>query len=176
MKHFVITAFGEDKPGIVEKITKILFEKNLNIEDSSMTRLNNEFTVMLVVASENDISEEELKKEFEKVEKEMKLFINVKEIPEEIIENKKEIGEIYNLIVYGADKPGIVYKVSKLLADKNINISDLRTEKSKDLYVMAIEAEVPKITNMEEFEKELERLKDEMNVDISIEKVETVEM
>ncbi len=176
MKHFVITAFGEDKPGIVEKITKILYEKNLNIEDSSMTRLNNEFTVMLVVASQDDVSENELKKEFEKVEKEMKLFINVKEIPEEIVENKQEIGEIYNLIVYGADKPGIVYKVSKLLADKNINISDLRTEKSRDLYVMAIQAEVPKITNMEEFEKEIEKLKEEMNIDISLEKVETVEM
>ncbi len=176
MKHFVITAFGEDKPGIVEKITKVLYEKNLNIEDSSMTRLNNEFTVMLVVASENDISEEDLKKEFEKVEKELNLFINVKEIPEETIEGKKEVGEIYNLIVYGADKPGIVYKVSKLLADKDINISDLRTEKSKDLYVMAIEAEVPKITNIEDLEKDIEKLKDEMNIDISLEKVETVEM
>ncbi len=176
MKHFVITAFGEDKPGIVEKITKVLYEKNLNIEDSSMTRLNNEFTVMLVVASQDDISEEVLKKEFEKIEKEMKLFINVKEIPEEVIKDRQEIGEIYNIVVYGADKPGIVYKVSKLLADKNINISDLRTEKSKDLYVMAIQAEVPKITNMEDLEREIDKLKEEMNIDISLEKVETVEM
>ncbi len=176
MKYFIITAYGKDQPGIVAGLTKILFEKGFNIEDSAMTRLNNEFTVMLVVTTEEDISEEELKKAFENLEKEKQLNISVKEIPEETLKEKREIGSVYRLVVYGADKPGIVYSVAKLLADKNINIADLRTEKSNDLYVLISQVELPKDIDEEVIKAELDRLKDEMNIDISLEKEEVVEM
>ncbi len=176
MKYFIITAYGKDKPGIVAGLTKILFEKGFNIEDSAMTRLNNEFTVMLVVTTEEDISEDELKNAFESLEKEKQLNISVKEIPEETLKEKREIGSVYRLVVYGADKPGIVYSVAKLLADKNINIADLRTEKSNDLYVLISQVEFPKDVDEELVKAELDRLKDEMNIDISLEKEEVVEM
>ncbi len=176
MKYFLITAFGEDKPGIVKAVTEVLYRHNFNIEDSTMTRINNEFTIMLVVQTDNDTTEEILKKELKRIEEELRLTVNVKEIPEEVVKGKRTVGETYSLIVYGADKPGIVYKVAKLLADKNINISDLRTEKTNDLYVMIIEAEFPKGINIEDFEKELDKLKKEINVDVSFEKIESAEM
>ncbi len=176
MKYFIITAYGKDQPGIVAGITKVLYEKGFNIEDSAMTRLNNEFTVMLVVTTENDISEEELKKEFEFLAKEKGLNISVKEITEEALKGKKEVGEVYNIVVYGADKPGIVYSVAKLLADKNINIADLRTEKSNDLYILISQVEFPPGLDEEEIKVELDRIKDEMNIDVSLEKQEAVEM
>lgn len=176
MKYFLITAFGEDRPGIVKAVSEVLYKHNFNIEDSSMTRLNNEFTIMLIVQTDDNITEEQLKEEFKKIEQEYNLNIYIKQIPFETLEKSKEIGEIYSIIVYGADKPGIVYKVAKLLADKGINISDLRTEKSKDLYVMVIEAEFPKNLKIEEFEKDIDRLKHDINVDISLEKIETAEM
>ncbi len=176
MRYFIITAFGKDQPGIVAGITKILYEEGLNIEDSTMTRLNNEFAVMLVVQSDDNISAEELKKALSIIEKEKELTINVKEITDEALKDKKEVGAVYNIVVYGADKPGIVYNVAKLLADKNINISDLRTEKSNDLYVLISQVEFPPEVSEEEIEAELNRLKDEMNIDVSMEKQESVEM
>ncbi|NPA54551.1 MAG: amino acid-binding protein [Aquificae bacterium] len=176
MKYFIITAYGKDQPGIVAGITKVLYENGFNIEDSAMTRLNNEFTVMLVVTTEKNISEEELKKEFNLLEKERGLNISVKEITEEVLKEKKEVGEVYNIVVYGADKPGIVYSVAKLLADKNINIADLRTEKSNDLYILISQVEFPPGLKEEEIKAELEKIKDEMNIDVSLEKQEAVEM
>jgi glycine cleavage system transcriptional repressor len=176
MKYFIITAYGKDQPGIVAGITKVLYEKGFNIEDSAMTRLNNEFTVMLVVTTEENITEDDLKKEFQDLAKEKNLSISVKEITEETLKDKKEIGEVYNIVVYGADKPGIVYSVAKLLADKNINIADLRTEKSNDLYILISQVEFPPDVNEEEIKGQLDRLKDELNIDISIEKQEAVEM
>ncbi len=176
MKHFVITAVGEDRPGIVADLTKVLYEEGFNIEDSSMTRLNNEFAVMLIVTTEKEISQEQLKEKFRKVEEEKGLLINIREIPEEIYKGRRKIGDIYNLVVYGADKPGIVYKVAKLLAEKNINIADLRTEKSPEIYVLIAQIEFPAGLKEEEIAPDIERLKDELNIDISIEKVESVEM
>ncbi len=176
MKYFIITAFGKDRPGIVADITKVLYEKGFNIEDSTMTRLNNEFTVMLVVQTDKDISEEELKKAFKKLEEEKELTISVKEITEEALKEKTTSENIYKLIVYGADKPGIVYAVAKLLADKNINIADLRTEKSNELYILVSQIEVPENIKEEELKQELEKVKYDMNIDISLEREEAVEM
>jgi len=52
-------------------------------------------------------------------------------------------GENYSISVYGADKAGIVYNVSKFLADKSINIVDLQTKvagkEGKPIYIMIME-------------------------------------
>jgi glycine cleavage system transcriptional repressor len=173
MNHFIIVAIGEDRPGIVAKVTEILFKNGFNIEDSSMTRLNNEFTIMLIV--KGDKSLEHLKQEFSQLEKEG-LTIIIKEVSEDVINKPRKKLPIFNIAVYGSDKPGIVYKVSKLLADKGINISDLRTEKVNSLYIMFIESEFPEEVDILEFNKEIEKLKQELDVDIEIENVETAEL
>ncbi len=176
MKQFIITAFGKDRPGIVAGITKVLYEKGFNIEDSAMTRLNNEFTVMLVVSTEKSVSEEELKEALKWLEKEKDLTVSVKDISKESLENREKSISTYRLVVYGADKPGIVYSVAKLLADKGINIADLRTEKSNDLYVLVSQVEFPQDIDEDTVRGELDRIKDELNIDISLEKEEAVEM
>jgi glycine cleavage system transcriptional repressor len=173
MNHFIIVAIGEDRPGIVAKVTEILFKNGFNIEDSSMTRLNNEFTIMLIV--KGDKSLEHLKQEFSQLEKEG-LTIIIKEVSEDVINKPRKKLPIFNIAVYGSDKPGIVYKVSKLLADKGINISDLRTEKVNSLYIMFIESEFPEEVDILEFNREIEKLKQELDVDIEIENVETAEL
>jgi len=173
MNHFIIVAIGEDKPGIVAKVTEILFKNGFNIEDSSMTRLNNEFTIMLIV--KGDKSLEHLKQEFSRLEKEG-LTIIIKEVSEDVINKPIKKLPIFNIAVYGSDKPGIVYKVSKLLADKGINISDLRTEKVNSLYIMFIESEFPEEVDILEFNREIEKLKQELDVDIEIENAETAEL
>lgn len=87
MNHFIIVAIGEDKPGIVAKVTEILFKNGFNIEDSSMTRLNNEFTIMLIV--KGDKSLEHLKQEFSQLEKEG-LTIIIKEVSEDVINKPRK--------------------------------------------------------------------------------------
>jgi glycine cleavage system transcriptional repressor len=173
MNHFIIVAIGEDRSGIVAKVTEVLFKNGFNIEDSSMTRLNNEFTIMLIVKGDKNI--EHLKQEFIQLEKEG-LTIIIKEVSEDVINKPREKLPIFNIAVYGSDKPGIVYKVSKLLADKGINISDLRTEKVNSLYIMFIESEFPEEVDILEFNKDIEKLKQELDVDIEIENVETAEL
>jgi len=47
--YLVISALGEDRPGIVSQFSKVLLEHGCNIEDSRMTVLGGEFAVMLLV-------------------------------------------------------------------------------------------------------------------------------
>jgi glycine cleavage system transcriptional repressor len=172
MPFFLISLFGKDRPGIVAEVSKVLYQLNLNIEDSSMTRLKGEFTIMLIVSSPTERIEEDILSALEEVKDKLGLWVACKRLPEDWQE-ECERKEIYRIVVSGADKPGIVYNVSKLLSEKGINISDLRTEKRGDLYLMFIEGESDEDL-FEELRQDLERLRHQLSIDISVERDEEV--
>jgi len=174
MKTYLLVAIGKDKPGIVAKISKFLYENSFNIENSSMTRLNNEFAMMLVVTTDKEIDVNEINRKLSEIAQGIGLNLIFKEV--EGVEENKVPCNVYRLVVYGGDKPGIVYRVSELLASKGINITDLRTEKANDMYVLIAELEVPQNIIDEELKNELANLSDELNVDITLEKDECIKM
>lgn len=45
----IITVIGNDKPGIIYNVSKVLFENTVNIEDISQTILQSYFTMMMLV-------------------------------------------------------------------------------------------------------------------------------
>ncbi|MEZ0361485.1 MAG: ACT domain-containing protein [Hydrogenobacter sp.] len=170
MKFFILSIFGKDRPGIVAGISKVLYELGMNIEDSSMTRLNGEFTIMLIVSSEADITSEDILERLKNVKERFGLFTLCKEL-QEVQEDVQKGEEIYTIVVFGSDKPGIVYTVSSILSDMGINICDLRTEKRGELYVMFIEAQAQEDV-FDKLKNRLEQVKETLKVDISIEREE----
>ena len=50
MKHAILTVIGKDRPGIVANVTEILFEYGCNLEDASMTILEGEFAMIVVLS------------------------------------------------------------------------------------------------------------------------------
>ena len=174
MKYFILSIFGKDRPGIVANITRVFYLMGLNIEDSSMTRLNGEFTIMMIVASKDETTSDDILKELQGVAQKFELFLVCKEIPYEEYAKSIEGLNLYRVMVFGADKPGIVYRVSDCIADLGLNISDLRTEKRENLYVMYMECEGGDV--YEELVKRLHSIKEELKVDISVEKEEVAEL
>ena len=45
----IITVIGNDKPGIIYNVSKVLFEHTVNIQDISQTILQSYFTMMMLV-------------------------------------------------------------------------------------------------------------------------------
>ena len=51
----VVTVTGTDRRGIIAKVSALLYERNVNIEDISQTILGGQFAmIMMVEAAEND--------------------------------------------------------------------------------------------------------------------------
>ncbi|HZC68761.1 MAG TPA: ACT domain-containing protein, partial [Nitrospirales bacterium] len=48
-RYAMLTAFGQDRPGIVASLAEGLYHLGCNIEDTCMTRLRDEFAMMLLV-------------------------------------------------------------------------------------------------------------------------------
>lgn len=49
----VLTVIGKDKPGIIAKVSNLLAERNVNIEDISQTIMQDNFTMLMYVNIEN---------------------------------------------------------------------------------------------------------------------------
>jgi len=53
-KNLVISALGNDKPGIVNELSKTILDQGGNISESRMTVLGGEFAMMLLVTGSED--------------------------------------------------------------------------------------------------------------------------
>ena len=180
MGHFSVSVVGKDRPGIVAEVSRILFEQGCNIEDSTCTILSGQFAMILVV-SHPKLGAAELDPAFGEVRSKAGLMVTLHALKEEeVVHEKTFSGHPHIISVYGADRPGIVYKVTRELALRKVNITDLNTQvvgaKDRPVYVMVLEVDLPEGTDMKELEKEFDRIRKELNVSITLRPIETMEL
>jgi len=134
----MLTLVGKDQPGIVAKITGALFATGAQLGKASMMRLGGNFTIMLMVNTELDIKP--LCESVKPVVDELALTYHFQEIEADIYDHQIPDTRIS---VYGADRPGIVAKVTSTLLDSGFNILDLESdvagEDNDSIYIMHIE-------------------------------------
>lgn len=170
---YIMTAFGKDRPGIVADVTQVLYENGCNLEDSTMTLLAGEFTLILLftTGSQQDISDD-LLKECRRLEHEKGVSAFLRPVSESTAAPKTDY-TARTLHVEGLDKAGIVYRVSRFLADNNLNIVDLVSriqaspESGTSFYLMDIHIQVPEGSDLNKVSDGLALVSEELNVDIS---------
>ena len=123
-KSYIMTAFGKDRPGIVADVSQVLYENGCNLEDSTMTRLADEFTLILLFTTGSKDIEDQLSKECRRLEREKGVSAFLRPVGDSHSVTKATFAE-RTLHVEGIDQAGIVYKVSRFLADNSLNIVDL---------------------------------------------------
>lgn len=172
--YFAIFVLGTDSIGIVSDITKALFELGANINDSSHTIIGNQFAMLLLISTGSDQTIEKIQSLFKSVCEQRKLTVHVHQLHHEDIYRKHtDPGQLCVIHLYGADKPGIVYQVTRLLAKSNINITDLSTRRfgneNNPIYIMYLEAEVPYKVDTKKLGEDLNKIAADLNVEIKYE-------
>jgi glycine cleavage system transcriptional repressor len=174
MNHrFIMTAFGEDRPGIAADVTEILYENGCNLEDTSMTLLAGEFTLILLFNAGSVDAADRLSKSCRRLEQEKGISAFLRPLPSAPPMKAKDYFR-RRLHVEGLDHAGIVYKLSRFLAEQRINIVDLKSavkaspESGAALYVMEILVHIPAGTSMGTLERGLSAVADDLNVDIGM--------
>lgn len=178
-RKMALAAVGRDCPGIVSAVSRVLFQHGCNLEDSSMTILRGEFAMILIVAVPQESSLDALRSDLERAADHLQLVLSFRELPDTQREPSEPGGLPYILSVYGADHPGIVARVTELLADNNINITDVNTRVvgGKDpVYIMLLEVEVPERLSPDVLSDMLSRLAQELRVEITFRPLETANL
>lgn len=174
MERFaLLMIFGRDRPGIVAHVTRVLYETGCNIEDSSMTRLRGEFTIMLILRLGVDLAMGDLTTRLRPVAAELELGLHLEEMEPERTESPPPAPGARGCIVtvLGADRPGIVYRVTRIMEEKNVNITDLVTRvlgsPGRPIYSMVIEAE-SQSGDLCPLAEQMKTLATELGVEISV--------
>jgi glycine cleavage system transcriptional repressor len=157
MKRFLLTAAGRDRPGLVAAVSKVLFDKGCNLEDSAMTRLQGEFAILLIFTS--DVGETGLARALRALGRKTGLITHLKVLSQK--EARPPAAPTQRLLVslYGADQPGLVYRATQLIAKAKVNISDVSTHrttgKGASGFILFIEGEPPKGLTAAALERQL---------------------
>ena len=172
--YFAVFVLGTDSIGIVADITKALYVLGANINDSSHTIIGNQFAMLLLISVQISTTEQKIQEGFKEVIEKRDLRVHAHALNDEDIKRKNtEPGQLCVIHLYGADKPGIVYQVTNLLAKNNINITDLSTRRfgseENPIYIMYLEAEVPTGVDTRKLGQELSALASKLNVEIKYE-------
>lgn len=178
--HFAVTIIGKDRPGIVAGAAEVLYRLGCNIEDSSSTLLGGEFAMILIVSHQKPFSKSRLLDDFKSFGEAMQLSVFVRTLTKSEVLYEAPSGELCLVSVYGSDQPGIVYRVTKELAERDITISDMNTRligtPEEPVYVMMLEAVLPEGIDVEDISQVLEKLKKELHVEIGVKSVTPVSL
>lgn len=176
----VLTGTGRDKVGIVAKLAECLYELGCNLLDSSMTLLRGEFAIIVMVQLPNDETFSKLQSNLQTIEKTLGLSIHIRELNEDELKPAENPVNPHILSVYGADKPGIVAGITRILADNKINITDVQTTSTttegSDVFVMILEVSAPADLSSEQLESLLDEQVLKLGVDITVQPLVIMEL
>ena len=137
-KWYMLTLVGKDRPGIVAHVTAALYEGGANLGETSMMRLGGNFTIMMMVQFKGNTHA--LRELVGGVAESMGLQLHVDHIEAHLHDHR--IPDV-RITVYGADRAGIVAKVTGVLAEAGLDIlgleSDVGGTEAEPIYVMSIE-------------------------------------
>jgi glycine cleavage system transcriptional repressor len=169
--QLLVTAIGEDRPGIVAKLTEIVAKHGGNLEASRMALLGGEFAAISIVSLPADKSKE-LETALQALTKDGLTIIckPTKGVPAERFAGHT----FYKIALTGADHEGIVHKISAHLRDLNINFQSVETditnapETGSPLFTMHASIAVPPTISYDALSKDLAKLADQEAVEIDL--------
>ncbi len=135
---FMLTLVGQDQLGIVARVSTALYEGGCNLGEASMSRLGGNFTMMLMVNTVLDLAA--LTALLEPVAETLQLHVHLDRIEGRLHTHPQPD---LRISVYGADRAGIVARVTRDLAAAGFTVLDLTSDvggtPDKPFYLMQIE-------------------------------------
>lgn len=181
MKKILITVSGKDKPGIIAKVSGLLFSRGCNLEDISMTLLEGQFAMMMTACLPSVSAVARVSQGLEILRAApWSLDCHMIKLKGKTSRGKKHTpGALpYMVTAFGKDRTGIVYEVSRALAGLRVNITDLDSrilgKGSKTTYAMLLEVDVPEKSVLAKLKTLLAQLSRKLKIEVQAKPLERV--
>lgn len=174
-RWFLLSAIGQDRPGLVAELAQLVYDADANLEDSRMTILGSDFAVILLASSAQTGTGDRLLLGAKRLERDHGLTILVRALEGQPRGPVPAPGHTaYRVHAAGADKAGIVAGVCRVLAAHEVNIADLATrsrpgEGGSPHYEMSMTVEVPARLDLTRLRKALDDEAARLLIDVEIE-------
>lgn len=167
-QHLVITAVGSDRPGIVNKVVRLVTRAGCNIVDSRIALFGNEFTLIMLINGNNS-SITRVETSLPLLGQEHELITIMKRTSPHT-----EPANTYTVEVFieSADKPGLTEQFTQFFADREIGLASLsaqtiekeKARQEQDQFHIAMTALVEAERNLMQLQEEFKALCDTLSV------------
>lgn len=170
-KSLVISALGNDQPGIVNELSKAILEQGGNISESKMTILGGEFAMMLLTTGSQECIDNIISK-LEQTGETLNLTLIAKETQAHESNNKHLP---YQVSVVSMDHPGIVHHISDFLSSRNLNIEEIETKTypaahtGTPMFALDMTISIPADSSVRSLRDEFITFCDDLNLDATLE-------
>ena len=172
MAHYAVIAIGADRPGIVAALTGALYQQGANLEDVSSSILRGHFAIMLVVDVQTAPGAEALQTSLTGAMAGLGVQVHVRDVEGG---EQRRAQATHALVAYGADRPGIVAGLASLLAERQVNVTDLScrlTAEDPQVYVLVAEVTIPSEQDPDALREAIEARAGELGVDATFRPIE----
>ena len=166
MSRFMVTAVGADRPGVVAALSGVLVELGCNLSDTQMAVLQGFASMMLVVEAPASLEADPLHAALVQGTEGLGHALWVRRLSESPPPMRP--GRRWTVSVRGADRPRVVFEVTRLLAGVGINIVDLQSRLSGPVASLSMQVNVPTGIDGNEVAANLDRLGEQLDLSCSM--------
>ena len=169
-RALVLTVIGEDRPGLVEALSALIAEHEGSWDESRMARLAGHFAGVVQIHLPDGRAEGLIESLGGLAERGLQVSV----VDSELSQAEVDPGDTFRFELVGQDRPGIIREISSALAELGVSVQDLRTSvesapmSGERLFRAQAELALPTGIELEKVRATLERLADELMVDVTL--------
>jgi len=170
-KQLVLSALGEDRPGIIDELSRCVLDSGCSILDSRMAVLGGDFALLLQVGGNwNNIAR--LENQTGGLEERLGLKITTRHSTA-----RETSGDLlpYGVDVVALDQPGIVHNLARFFSQRQINIQEMVTacyaaaHSGTPMFSVHLTVDIPATIQISTLREEFMDFCDQLNLDAIIE-------
>ena len=163
---YVISAVGQDRPGLVHSVTRVLANLHINIVDIEARSVRGHFTMFLVVdLSTSSVTYAQMMEAIQPVGANFNMGLRVE--PYEAGRRKAD-KRLKMFTLMGKDRPGIVASVSGIFSENSINIETVKMIARGDYIAMEIIIDISDKDDVSALKRVLYDFSKETGLDVSL--------
>ena len=170
VRALVLTVIGKDQPGLVEALSELIAQHEGSWDESRMTRLAGHFAGVVQIHIDEDRAEALIASFPSLAGRGLSVNVLDSDWSLAVVDHKEPL----RLELVGQDRPGIVREISRTLAALGVSVQELRTTiesapmSGEKLFRGEAELIPPSGLGLEEIRAALEKLADDMVIDITL--------
>ena len=167
-RHTVLTAIGEDRPGLVEEVSEFVFARGGSIEDSRMANMQGQFAIVMLIGGTQEAIDR-VTTDLEALSLQTGIHAQLTPAAPSGLQAPPRLP--YRLTGRALDQSGLVHQVANLLRSLNVNIESMETTleaapvTAAPVFAMDLIIAVPVDTAIQKLRDELARVCDSANID-----------
>ena len=172
MKKVIISVLGNDRPGIIAAVSRLLYENDSNIENVSQTSLQSEFAGIFIATVPATMALPTLEGKMTDILNPMGLQVHVKPMEPRHEAVNGLLGESFVITTRGPDQKGLVARVTEIIANHEVNITNCQAVfkggDDPNSNIMIYEVDIPPRADQQALFQDLREKGAELKLQVSI--------